>query len=65
MRIHAYPCCEQPTGQPINNGYIDPRWNVPRHICFTGFITCPKCGEPAVIDLWEDTDWSCPQCVDD
>lgn len=49
----GYPCCAQPTGEPIHNGYIHPIYKVARHICWTIFWDCDACGEVYVTD-WDE-----------
>lgn len=64
----CWPCCEQPTGVPIDNGYIHPRWKVARHICFNAWWECPACGDTSNIgttteppeDGCFECDWSPP-----
>lgn len=46
----------------MDNGYVDPAWDTPRHICFNAFWRCPVCDEDAVVDLWDKSTWVCPYC---
>lgn len=61
--VNVYPCCEQPTGAPMTNGWVHPDWHVPRHICFAAWGWCSVCREDDICELWDQSTWVCSQCA--